>query len=167
VNASDVIDDRVVLEHGNVQYVACIVPDMDAPNPVEEFDFPGENDLDAWQNGEVYGWYLLRQVLDDDGETLESEHIDSCWGYYGWSERVYMYGMAEEIARLDHQQRTAPTWGWSLDLFDAASYPEPSMYDVAGAYQARLNAGMESIGECTRKLREGGYRRIPGIIAIG
>jgi hypothetical protein len=55
----------------------------------------------------------------------------------------------------------------ALDLFDAASYPEPSMYDVAGAYQARLNEGMEAIGECTRKLREGGYRRIPGIIAIG
>lgn len=54
----------------------------------------------------------------------------------------------------------------ALDLFDAASYPEPTMYDVAGAYQARLNEGMEAIGECTRKLREAGYWCIPPI-AIG
>jgi hypothetical protein len=104
MNASDVIEDRVVFEAGNVQYVACIVPDMDAPNPVEEHE-----------------------------------------------------------ARMSSRSHAMQ----SLDLFDAASYPDPSLYDVAGAYQARLNAGMESIGECTRKLREGGYRRIPGIIAIG
>jgi hypothetical protein len=179
VNASDVIDDRVVLEHGNVQYVACIVPDMDAPNPVEEFDFPGENDLDAWQNGEVYGWYLLRQVLDDDGETLESEHLDSCFGYYGDSEISYMYECATDAAERDHANREKEeaereardhwraTQGYlALDLFDAASYPEPTLYDVAGAYQARLNAGMESIGECTRKLVKEGYFNT-GTIAIG
>ena len=54
----------------------------------------------------------------------------------------------------------------TLDAFDAASYHELSLADVAGAYQARLNAQLDELGRVTRKLQEEGYRP-SGIIAIG
>ena len=287
MNASDVIDDRIVFEHGNVQYVACIVPDFDPGNPLKDWDqsvsfyvphWDGRNrdhrhietmldstlptipfkreheslyertmnaswydDVPAsdwlklfrrndpsglyfivnivddrmgyrlyWadddddstcdyaiayrtsaqiredhmvrritrkvreqaesniradvktQNayfaGDVYGYYVLRQVLDDDGETIESEEVDdgSCWGYYGSDEWEYMYSEAKAAAEHDYANREEQSSlnSLALDLFDAASYPEPSMSDVAGAYPARRNEGMEAIGAATRKLRE-------------
>ena len=55
----------------------------------------------------------------------------------------------------------------SMDLFDAASYPEPTMSDVAGAYEARLNEQFSELGRVTRKLTEEGYHRGHGVIAIG
>lgn len=274
MNASDVIDDRIVFEHGNVQYLACIVPETypdrpewgnvsyyapdvrrtpwddnapdvwthDAPLKLQEainrdwydevtaYDYAriyrhqdpsgiylvarydqdryggdaitiyGSDDeareggnlllyvtaaqiranwqckritkktranaeqmlrgeiaaWNQWANGDVYGYYVLRQVLDDDGETIESEEIASCYGYYGSDEWGYMYSEAKAAAEHDYANREEQSSlnSLALDLFDAASYPEPSMYDVAGAYRARLNAGMEAIGAATRKLRE-------------
>ena len=53
-----------------------------------------------------------------------------------------------------------------LDTFDAASYPAPTMADVAGAYEARLNEQFAELGRVTRKLAEEGYTG-HGIIAIG
>ncbi len=55
----------------------------------------------------------------------------------------------------------------TLDTFDAASYPAPTMSDVAGAYEARLNEQFAELGRVTRKLTEEGYHRGHGIIAIG
>ena len=47
----------------------------------------------------------------------------------------------------------------TLDIFDAASYPEPTMSDVAGAYEARLAEQFSELGRVTRKLgvEERGY----------
>jgi hypothetical protein len=299
VNASDVIDDRVVLESGNTQYLACIIPDFDPGNPLKDWDqsvsfyvpewdgrnrdhrhietmldstlptipfkreheslyertmnaswyddvpaseflklfrrndpsglyfivnivddrmgyrlYVSDDDDDstcdyaiayrtseeirkdfnvkritrkvreqaesniradvktqnAYFAGDVYGYYVLRQVLDDDGETISSEEVEggSCYGYYGSDEWEYMYSEAKAAAEHDYAQReeAVASSRLSLDLFDAASYPEPSMYDVAGAYQARLQEGFEAIGACTRKLKEEGYWNT-GTIAIG
>lgn len=115
-----------------------------------------------WANGDVYGYYVLRQVLDDDGETISSEGVEdgSCWGYYGSDEWEYMYSEAKAAAERDYAQREEATASsrLSLDLFDAASYPEPSMADVAGAYEARLSAAFDNLGRVTRQLEEEGYR---------
>jgi hypothetical protein len=66
-----------------------IYPDLDAPNPVIEFDFPGDNDLAAWEQGEVYGFV----VTDSRGE-----HVDSCWGFYGADSWSYMIDSANDAA---------------------------------------------------------------------
>ena len=112
--------------------------------------------FNAWANGEVYGYYTLRQVLDDDGETISSEEVEdgSCWGYYGSDEWEYMYSEAKRSAEYDHAAREEVRHAAyaSLDLFDAASYPETSIDDAIGAFHARINEGFAAIGEVTRKL---------------
>lgn len=160
------IEQRTVLCSGNVEYVAHIYYDTDAPNPVEEYDFPGDGALEAWQNGEVYGWTLTRFVASVGESAVE---LDSCWGYYGDAEIPYMYECATDAANADHAAReaTASHAMQSMDLFDAASYPEPTMSDVAGAYEARLNEQFAELGRVTRKLTEEGYHRGHGVIAIG
>lgn len=290
MNASDVIDDRVVLESGNVQYLACIIPDFDPGNPLKDWDqsvsfyvpdwddrnrdhrhietmldstlptipFKREHESlyertmnaswyddvpaseflklfrhndpsglyfivnivddrmgyrlywaddddestrdyaiayrtseeiradhmvkritakvraqaganiraniktqNAYFAGEVFNYYLIRQELDDDGETIESEEVDTePWDAWGWEQADELYEQAKREAENDqfNREATASHAILMLDTFDAASYPEPSMYDVAGAYQARLQEGFEAIGACTRKLKEEGYR---------
>ena len=132
--------------------------------------------FNAWANGEVYGYYTLRQELDEDGETISSEEVNlwelggdpspTIYGYDGISE---LYDAAKVNAEYDHAAReaTASHAMQSMDLFDAASYPEPTMSDVAGAYEARLNEQFAELGRVTRKLAEEGYHRGHGIIAIG
>lgn len=292
MNASDVIDDRVVLESGNTQYLACIIPDFDPGNPLKEWDqsvsfyvppwdyenrdrkhvaslldgedmpssydqvwrqsqklrdktteaswyddtyahdwltllrrcdpsglyfivqwndsgygdtlkfMPDDDEStrdyaiayrtaeeirkdfgvkritakvraqaeaniradiktqNAYFAGDVYGWYLLRQELDDDGETIESEDVASCYGYYGSDEWEYMYSEAKGEAEACERNREASASHafHSLDLFDAASYHDLSMDDVVGAYEARLFAAFENLGNVTRQLEEEGYR---------
>ena len=104
--------------------------------------------FNAWANGEVYAYELLRQEMDEDGETISSEEVNlwelggdpspTIYGYDGISE---LYDAAKVNAEYDHAAReaTASHAMQSMDLFDAASYPEPTMSDVAGAYEARLN----------------------------
>jgi hypothetical protein len=55
--------------------------------------------FNAWANGECYGWELLRQTVDEDDEVLESESIESCWGFYGDKEWEYMYSEALSTAQ--------------------------------------------------------------------
>lgn len=150
----------------------------------------------AYFSGEVYMYELLRQVLDDDGETLSSEDVnlwelggDPSPTVYGWDGIAELYEAAKVNAEYDHANREDISPGspgevlycqqcgeaelstdseylhgycdtcWmqsdgvpSLDLFDAASYPEPGIDDAIGAFHARLNEGFAAIGECTRKL---------------
>lgn len=294
MNASDVIDDRVVLESGNTQYLACIIPDFDPGSPLKEWDqsvsfyvpmwdyenrnqkhaaslldneegdipvdirkicdqsqslrdktteaswyddtyahdwltllrrcdpsgiyfivqwndsgygdtlkfLPDDDDStrdyviayrtseeiradhmvkritakvraqaeaniraaietqNAYFAGEVYGWYLIRQELDDDGETIESEDVASCYGYYGSDEWEYMYSEAKgeaEACERNRAEQSAHAFH-SLDLFDAASYHDLSMNDVVGAFQARLSTAFDNLGRVTRQLEEEGYR---------
>lgn len=132
----------------------------------------------AYFSGEVYRYIVIRHELDDDGEVIESEEIDAeSYDAYGWEDAKELYEYAKKDAENDaynrefHAQRereaTASHAMQSMDLFDAASYPEPTMSDVAGAYQARLNAQLDELGRVTRKLAEEGYHRGHGIIAIG
>ncbi len=132
--------------------------------------------FNAWANGEVFAYELLRQELDDDGETISSEEVNlwelggdlspTIYGYDGISE---LYEAAQVNAEYDHAAReaTASHAMQSMDLFDAASYPEPTMSDVAGAYEARLNEQFAELRRVTRKLAEEGYHRGHGVIAIG
>lgn len=64
---------------------------------------------DAWLRGEVYGWTAERRRLDwaeddvdqgDDGDGWE--HIDSCFGYVGWSETDHC--LAEAKAACEAQR---------------------------------------------------------------
>ena len=132
----------------------------------------------AYFSGEVYRYIVIRQELDDDGEVIESEEIDAeSYDAYGWEDAKELYEYAKKDAENDaynrefHAQRereaTASHAMQSMDLFDAASYPEPTMSDVAGAYEARLNEQFAELGRVTRKLTEEGYHRGHGIIAIG
>lgn len=295
MNASDVIDDRVVLESGNVQYVACIVPDFDPSNPLKEWDQSvsfyvpvwdcenrnqkhvaslldnedGDIPVDIWkicdqsqslrdktteagwyddtyahdwltllrrcdpsglyfivsiiddrmgyrisfepdddestrdyaiayrtaeeirkdfgvkritakvraqaeaniradiktQNayfaGEVFRYYLIREELDDNGETIDSQEID-CEPYdaWGWEQVEELYEYAKREAENDqfNREATASHAILMLDTFDAASYHELSMDDVVGAYEARLFAAFENLGNVTRQMEEEGYR---------
>lgn len=63
--------------------------------------------LDQYVTGDVYG-YVISQVDEDleDWEDEEGEHIDSCWGFYG-----YDYALEEAKSTLDyivrkHSERT-------------------------------------------------------------
>lgn len=48
-----------------------------------EADMQAQADLyKAWAFGDVYGYVVCRPVLDEDGEVIELEDLDSCWGYY-------------------------------------------------------------------------------------
>ena len=132
----------------------------------------------AYFSGEVYRYIVIRHELDDDGEVIESEEIDAeSYDAYGWEDAKELYEYAKKDAENDaynrefHAQRereaTASHAMQSMDLFDASSYPEPTMSDVAGAYEARLNEQFSELGRVTRKLTEEGYHRGHGIIAIG
>ncbi len=33
--------------------------------------------------GEVYGYIVERVERDEDGDIVDTEHLDSCWGFYG------------------------------------------------------------------------------------
>ena len=54
-------------------FVIEIEYDQFAGDPREEFDFYTPEEVQAWKDGEVYGW-----IVKEKGD-----HVDSCWGYYG------------------------------------------------------------------------------------
>ena len=60
----------------------------------------------AWADGEVYYWTLVRQVLDEDGDVVMRKSVDSCGGYYGSDEWEYMYECAKESAEA-HELKLA------------------------------------------------------------
>jgi hypothetical protein len=68
--------------------------DLGAPNPAEEFDIYSDAEVEAWRDGEVFGW-IVERVWVKDGQ-IQTEHVDSCWGYYGESGRMYAIECARE-----------------------------------------------------------------------
>lgn len=40
-------------------------------------------EYDMYLRGEVYGYMLARETLDEDGEVTGRDELESCWGFYG------------------------------------------------------------------------------------
>lgn len=54
--------------------------------------------LSDWYDGNVWGYRVVRPVLDEDGDEVDTEELESCWGYVGdWE-----YCMAEGVAMAEH-----------------------------------------------------------------
>jgi hypothetical protein len=71
-----------------------MVPDEDARDPRKEFDNYGDEEVRAWQDGDVWGYVIEERIgwvrADGSAETMETwETVDSCFGFYGreWAER--------------------------------------------------------------------------------
>lgn len=60
-------------------YSVAIYADEHAEDPRIMFDYWDESEVTAWEQGEVFGYVV---------EDQYGEHIDSCWGFYGydWAE---------------------------------------------------------------------------------
>lgn len=43
-------------------------------------------ELDQWLTGDVYGFVVERRAECDSCKHVEWEHVDSCWGFYGYVE---------------------------------------------------------------------------------
>jgi hypothetical protein len=39
------------------------------------------SEYDAYLRGEVYGYVIEDQLIDSDGDVVEADQIDSCWGF--------------------------------------------------------------------------------------
>jgi hypothetical protein len=76
-----------------------------------DWDEPSEDEMQAWRDGEVYGWILEERVewvrKDQEGEVAGEcdevetwEHLDSCWGYYGraWAEQNALEALRHAVA---------------------------------------------------------------------
>jgi hypothetical protein len=70
-----------------------LVRDEGAFDPRMEFDYWTHEDVEAYEDGEVYGY-----VIEDENETT----IDSCWGFYGYE---YALESAREQAKYWAQNR--------------------------------------------------------------
>ncbi len=58
-------------------------------------------EFSAWANGDVRG-YIAKHVIkrDEDGDPVEVEKVDSCWGFYGDDDGYgYMLEQAREACR--------------------------------------------------------------------
>ena len=73
-------------------------PDTDAGDPREEFDAWGEDEVRAWEAGEVFGFVL---------KDATGRHLDSCWGFYGWYWCLQAGREAAEWFRADLGERRA------------------------------------------------------------
>lgn len=71
--------------------------DFDAPDPRQAFDCYSDEAVRAYLEGEVYGW-IVERVWIKAGQ-LETECVDSCWGYYGEAGREYAIECAREAIR--------------------------------------------------------------------
>jgi hypothetical protein len=49
--------------------------------------------FDQYLTGDVYGFIVERVIRDGDGDEVDTEELDSCWGFYG-----HEYAVAEGTA---------------------------------------------------------------------
>lgn len=82
-------------EVGSLRVRLCIDPD-----PIEpDWDDPSAAEMQAWREGEVYGWMVeeLTSVVWNVANLAETrttwKSIESCWGYYGDPERALADGV--------------------------------------------------------------------------
>lgn len=87
---------EVIETRGTLRVILRVEEGAQAP----DWDDPSPEEMQAWRDGEVYGWTVQEQVtwtttankyLPAESRQ-EWEEVDSCWGIYG---REY----AEEAAR--------------------------------------------------------------------
>lgn len=99
------------------------------------------------------GWARMEMIGDDREFIIEPCDISEL------AEDAYCHECGQIGCGHSTGEATASHAMQSMDLFDAASYPEPTMSDVAGAYEARLNEQFAELGRVTRKLgvEERGY----------
>ena len=76
-------------------YIYRIEIDPCPMSPKEEFDNYSDYEQIAYADGEVYGWIVEEVTVVDD--ELASEHVDSCWGYYGEEGRKLAIETAKEV----------------------------------------------------------------------
>jgi hypothetical protein len=86
-----------------------IFPDLDSPNPADEFDNYSDDEIQSWRDGEVYGF-----VVRETG--------DSVWGFYGWHDATSPDGgvMWYATNSIDCHLTARSNAIAQLDAFDAA-----------------------------------------------
>lgn len=98
---------EVLAEQDGVRLV--LLPDTDAQAP--DWDEPSDAEVQAWRDGEVYGYAVerlttWRQVEPATAEPVTMttwEPVESVWGFYGWewAESSAREAFAAELARVD------------------------------------------------------------------
>ena len=53
-------------------------------DPRKEWDEPGEDEIQCYLDGEVYGFVLYSRPVNSTDET-DWKEIDSVWGFYTWN----------------------------------------------------------------------------------
>jgi hypothetical protein len=58
-------------------------------------------EYDQYLTGDIYGFNLIDEVLDEDGDLFEEIDVDSCWGFFGSDPNTN--GMSEyvDMAKVD------------------------------------------------------------------
>lgn len=116
----DVIESRIVYIEDDPwgrtrAYHGMIVYDTAPVDPRTEWDNPTQQEIDAYNNGRVYGF-----VVDFITEGFDDETIDSCYGYYGDDEFPYMNACIDEAIERHRnalEQRRFIV-GWLFDTVD-------------------------------------------------
>ena len=58
--------------------------------------------FDQYLRGDVYGVIVQRVKRDEDGDEVDTEELDSCWGFYGLDyAREEAKQMGKHQAKLD------------------------------------------------------------------
>ena len=74
---SNVIEDRTVLEVGNVQYVACIVNDEYPSNPLTDWDQAVSFFVPAWGYGRNTGYRSASDALGSELPNISFERVSN------------------------------------------------------------------------------------------
>lgn len=62
------------------------------------------DEYSSYLNGEVYGYLVERLERDEDGDVVDSEVIDSCWGFIGDEKYCLSEGLHAAEHHLDEPQ---------------------------------------------------------------
>lgn len=89
--------------------------DQDAFDPREQFDYWSEEDVKAWEEGDVYSFLINYH----DGE------LDSLSGLYGWeyAQEQALEGLDHAWERYEDDSRKVREWARSMGETLAGTYP--------------------------------------------
>lgn len=98
---------EILAEQDGLRLVLAV--DEDAQEP--DWDEPSPEDMQAWRDGEVYGyiierettWQQVKPATDEPVTMTTWGDVDSCWGFYGreWAEENAREAFAAELAQVD------------------------------------------------------------------
>lgn len=61
--------------------------------------------FDQYLTGQVYGFIVERVIRDEDGDEVDTEELDSCWGHYGLDYCIEQGKYAaEQMRKLDEKE---------------------------------------------------------------